>query len=330
MKSAPATMVGLAVGDALGMPFEHFSDRVDPRLATWDGNYVAGSWPDRLTHTLDGKVPMPSLPAGCWTDDTGMAMALAKSLMACGKYDPVDAANGYLIWAQGEPCGMGGSTRDALRAVRDGVPWDRSGKTFDNPNAVGNGTAMRVAPLGLFYRNENPLVMHHVARLDATITHDHIEAITASSVIAMLVAGLSSHRWTVAGTLQEGLAILDSRSFGGPDSTNVTKLLRMAFDLFDLNTPTPEAIGLLGRRGNAAQTVVSAVYCAMAHEDDFAEGVRMAVRGGGDTDTRAAITGALLGTYLGLEAIPTGWVEGLKDGQVLIQMDELLMKGPTR
>jgi len=95
MKSAPATMVGLAVGDALGMPFEHFSDRVDPRLATWDGNYVAGSWPDRLTHTLDGKVPMPSLPAGCWTDDTGMAMALAKSLMACGKYDPVDAANGW-------------------------------------------------------------------------------------------------------------------------------------------------------------------------------------------------------------------------------------------
>jgi ADP-ribosylglycohydrolase len=324
----PATMVGLAVGDALGMPFEHFSDQIDPRLATWDGNYVAGSWPDRLTHTLDDKVPMPSLPAGCWTDDTGMAMALAKSLVNCKGYDPADAAIGYLIWAQGEPCGMGGSTRDALRAIRDGDPWNLSGKTFDSPEAVGNGTAMRVAPLGAFHHRQNPWVLQHVASLDATVTHAHEEAMTASTVIAMIVAKLHTPTKTVAEVVVEVLATLDSRSFGGPNTTRVTERLRIALDLHDRNTPTQEAIDRLGRRGNAAQTVASAVYCALNHPDDFATGVRMAVRGGGDTDTRAAITGALLGTRLGLEAIPAPWVSGLKDSQHLIKLDTLLQQGP--
>src|SRR5262249_37448630 len=147
----PAALLGLAIGDALGMPFEKPRDEVDPRLASWDGSFIAGEWKNRVSHNLKGNVPMPYLPPGHWTDDTEMAIALAKSLIHCGKYDGDFTAGQYLAWARNTPHGMGTSTRKAMQKIAAGVSHRDSGTRFAAHEQVGNGTAMRVAPLAVFY-----------------------------------------------------------------------------------------------------------------------------------------------------------------------------------
>ena len=150
----PAVLVGLAVGDALGMPFERRGDAVHKDLPTWNGHFRPGTY--------------HKLPAGHWTDDTEMALALASSILDGHCYDPHAAARWYLSWAEGTPHGMGGSTRKAMAKLAAGVPPHASGTTFEDPDTVGNGTAFFEAVLatnldrGIIY--SDPIAISRDAR----------------------------------------------------------------------------------------------------------------------------------------------------------------------
>lgn len=105
--STPAVLVGQAIGDALGMPFEKLGDEVHPDLGTWDGmSFRKGTFHD--------------LPPGHWTDDTEMAECLTQSLLQHGAIGE-DTAKRYLEWARGTPHGMGGLSQRS----RDQAPQQR-------------------------------------------------------------------------------------------------------------------------------------------------------------------------------------------------------------
>jgi ADP-ribosylglycohydrolase len=308
----PAVLVGQAVGDSLGMPFEASGDKIHKNLATWDGSMLPGTW--------------HKLPAGQWTDDTEMATALAESLVEHKGYNPADAAKRYLAWSQGTPHGMGGTTRKAMQALAEGKSWSESGVTAETPETVGNGTAMRVAPMGVAFNGDTQMEMlERAASDDAFITHAHVEAVAASFAIALTVDAclrkhLSGNRLLLAASMAARRAAPD-----GKPATQVSLAIDRAIVLYGEGATPAQVIMKLGRHGNAIETVSTALYCAAFHCDDFEAGVQAAIRGGGDTDTRGAIAGAILGARLGLEGIPKKYLDVLHQLDYLRDLDQKLL-----
>ena len=305
----PAVLVGQAIGDALGMPFEHFSDGVHKDLAAWDGSFRPGTY--------------HKLPAGHWTDDTEMAECLATSLVTRKGFHGADIAKRYLAWSQATPHGMGGTTKAAMALLARGVPWTGSGIEFDSPYKVGSGPPMRAAPIGAY--NFAPKMIFDICRQDAYITHASPEAVAASYAVAIAVRlalnAPKPHMLLDEVTHQ----ILDAEREYSLVPTLVRQDLQRA--CIEANTGTP-AIQIapypFSRRGNACSIVTTALYCAATCEN-FRDGVLAAVKLGGDTDTRGAITGAILGARFGLEGIPAEYKHGLLKFEQLQQLDQQLV-----
>lgn len=276
-----ATLTGLAVGDALGMPFETMS-RFEGLLLAWNGWFEDG-----FNHALK---------AGQWTDDTQMATALAESLIAVGSYSPADVAKRYLAWHQSGDCrGQGGATGKAMRRLKAGLTWTQSGEH----GAEGNGTAMRIAPLGLFYhRNIDAAVK--MAEVDARITHNSVEALIGARAVAAGVA-LLAQRTATPDTIVHKVTEWTNHT-----STQVNARLHNVLGImnrdFSSQDKIIDALVQMGTGGHIIQTVPAA-FLAFAVTTSFKDAVEVAVRAGGDTDTTGAIVGALAGTFYGIKEV---------------------------
>lgn len=283
----PRTLTGLAVGDSSGMPFE-MKEHSDPALVAWDGTFQP--CPD--SHPF-----CKGLKPGQWTDDTKMARALAFSILDAGTYSPAHAALHYLAWYKSKDWrGIGTSTKEAMKSLESGVMWAESGA----PGAEGNGSAMRIAPLGLYLRKRPQSVIAQCARLDATITHNSHEAREGSVIVALCVAHLAN-----GGTKED--MVDEVATSGHVQGCRTLGRLKDAVHYADLGlTARKSAIAIastvLGVGGHVVETVPAAIYCFLS-TSSFKEAVELAVRAGGDCDTTAAITGALAGTLYGTEGV---------------------------
>lgn len=285
-----ATIVGTGIGDALGVPFE-MKPPSHKSFEGWDGLFKNGG-----TFRKHNK-------AGEWSDDTIATMCLANSLIECNGFDPENAANKYLDWYKsGEFRGMGSSTSHALWRLKCGSSWKESGMVGDEFG--GNGTAMRVAPIGIFYHNNLEKLVES-AILDATITHNSKEPKMGSVAIAVAVAKLSEGNSDWDGIAPEKSEVLnqviDVISTLG-DSVVLAKL-KLAKELLATDMPHEGALAKIGVRGYVPETVGAAFYCLLK-TNSFKDAVLMAVKAGGDADSTGAICGAMAGTYYGLEGIP--------------------------
>jgi ADP-ribosylglycohydrolase len=308
MPFEPATLTGLAIGDALGVPFEthHFTSQT---LMDWGGNFVDSKG-------LNDR--QPERLAGEWTDDTQMALCVAKSLVECSVYSPVHAAATYVEWYKsGDHRGIGKTTIEAMGRLIQGHHWNSSGVL----HSQGNGTAMRIAPLGLFYR-KSMLTICDMARIDACITHRSEEAQEGSVAVALAV-GLLAQKIVEKGEILTPIMHLMHSS--GPTLTLVESRLSELEVFFreprDLTAVMTWAFDK-GTGAVVSQTVPAAFLCFMATKN-FKDAVELAVRLGGDTDTIAAITGAIAGTYYGTEQV-TPYVPQLENGAYLQHLDHVL------
>lgn len=298
--SKHAVLVGCAIGDAAGNPFEAKSYFYQP-LLDWDGSFKEGG-------TFWWGQP------GQYTDDTLMSLALARSLIKNGKYVPSDAAQGYLEWYLSKNSrGMGATTHQALHNLKNGISWDKSGIVGDQ--VAGNGTAMRVASLGIAYR-QSLIELIKFAEIDASITHNSPEPKAGSMAIA-LGAALLSHRNMMPKEVLE--AVIDII----PNSIVKDKL---ALCIHHLNKDTDERAALIeiGSGGYVPETVAAAFYCLVAG-NDYKEVITKAIRAGGDTDTTAAIAGAMAGSFYGLDGIPEEYKAGVENFEELASLDEQLV-----
>ena len=307
MMRTSAVLVGQAVGDALGMPFETLGDEVHPDLAAWDGSYQPGTW--------------HKLPAGHWTDDTEMAECLAMSLLACNSFDGDDVSRRYLAWSQGTPHGMGGTTRAAMVKLASGANWRDSGLPFEDPDKVGSAPPMRAAPIGAHFSNESAIL--DACRQDAYITHADPEAVAASVAVALSVRLALQHVEPTSVLPLVFAALHRVRPVSLP--TRVENSLANARMVLVLDPLSPELFTstYAGRRGNAWQITTTAIYCAL-WANSFRDGVIAAVKLGGDADTRGAIAGAILGARFGLEGIPDEYKRGLLKFEELRHLDQRL------
>jgi ADP-ribosylglycohydrolase len=302
-----ATLTGLAVGDALGMPFEMMS-RFEGPLLEWNGWFEDGNH--------------HKLKAGEWTDDTQMATALAKSLIAEGAYSPADVAKRYLQWHTSGDCrGQGGATGKAMCKLKAGLTWIQSG----SPNAQGNGTAMRIAPLGLFY-HRNIDAAAKLARVDARITHNSLEAEAGAVAVATAVAMLAQRSANRDNLVHKVI------EWTGPMGTQVNARLHAVLGQLNRDFRNPEkivdALVEMGTGGHIIQTVPAA-FLAFAATTSFKDAIEVAIRAGGDTDTTAAIVGALAGTFYGVQEVAR-YLDELEGAEGLRALEQrLYVEGPS-
>lgn len=288
---SPAPLTGGAIGDALGQPFETLGP-TSSYLCGWQGGYTSSDY-----HRLG---------PGQWTDDTQMSLALASSILDRGSYDPEHAAKAYLAWyASGDARGIGGTIRSAMQKLGMGTSWHGSGIE----GSEGNGSAMRVAPLGLLHWKGTGRLKAaaHWARIDANITHASEAAREGSAAIVVAVSHLAA-----GGTKADLLtAVLDHihktpthSALGGLYSS-----IRRADSFKEVIVAHGWALG--GVSGRVTDTVTAA-FALFLFSETFQDTVQNAVRLGGDTDTTAAMAGGLAGAHYGYDGIPKSLIAQLE------------------
>lgn len=271
-------LVGVAVGDCLGAPFEGTHLLVDD---------------DHLALAVDRPAPWPH------TDDTALTIAVAESLVESRELDPDDLAHRFATTWTAEPNrGYGRGTAGLLERLAGGGDWRiEAPSQFSGTGSYGNGAAMRVAPVGLA-ANDRSVVMEW-ARASALVTHSHPQAVAGAQTIACAVSTMV--RDPGRGHLELLVGLHD-------DCTD--DILARAIDAvarLPHDAEATEVVERVGRSVAAVEAVPAALAAFARHPDSFTDAVRFAISLGGDTDSIAAMTGAVSGARLGMEAIPLEW-----------------------
>ncbi|MFI8235673.1 ADP-ribosylglycohydrolase family protein [Streptomyces sp. NPDC085866] len=275
---AIGALLGSAVGDALGAPFEFGPE---------------GAFSARFPYPGHGG---EMCGGGGWdpgeaTDDTQMAVLTAESLLECGGMDLPDVFRRFQRWAAADPKDIGLQTEAVLTS---GAPWDTAAALHfrTNQRAAGNGALMRAAPSALhFARHRREATMDAARRLSA-LTHGDPAAWEGTAVLHELIR--------VALTGEDPLiAVPDTLAALHPDHR-----ARYATVL----APDWHPDQATEFNGAVWPCLGSAVW-ALRTTASYEGAVRAAIDLGGDTDTVAAVAGALAGAVHGIDAVPKRWTE---------------------
>jgi poly(ADP-ribose) glycohydrolase ARH3 len=285
-------MLGTAYGDALGAGVEGVS-RSEIR--------------ERFGEVRDF---LPHRGAGRYTDDTQMTLALALSLIRVGDVDGADCARRYEELFEPER-GYGRSAAAVLEALRGGADYRRTGTMFFAAGSFGNGAAMRIAPVGLVFGSGDPDKLRAKVFEAVRCTHVHPEAVDGATIQALAVSLMAHY---------DGRAPVDSagmlkRLRKVCRTEALHRKLRDAEDLLADRASDDEAIRVLGTGVASAESVPAAIFTALRHGADPEEALVRAVGLGGDTDTIAAMTGALMGALHGRDHFPRRWFDTLENGR---------------
>ena len=310
-------ILGLAIGDALGYPAEFRSREQILREIGREGiTDFIGRQDERFSRPFIAGV---ELPAGTYTDDTQMSLALAEGLLELGAGDDLDqlmtaVGRHFVAWSEspqnnrspGQTCMMG------CRNLGQGVPWREAGVA----GSKGCGSAMRVAPIGLLYHDDLDRLCE-VARASSLLTHGHDAAVEGAAAAALMVA--LALRGASAEQMYEEI---ERRCFD--HSRDLAACLVKVPALVEVTPGEVLTKSALGEAWVAEEAVASALYCYWRHADSYREAVLTAVNTDGDSDSIAAITGSVLGARHGLEAIPRQWVRGVENSTDLVRTGQRL------
>lgn len=292
------SLLGLAVGDALGMPVEGM--RASQIRKTFG----------RVRDFMDA--PWRHLKAGQWTDDTKMMLCHARSIARRGCVDPEDTAREFVDWFRsGDWRGIGNSTYESIKRLLAGVHASESGARGEF--AAGNGVAMRIAPVALIDCDDLERLREDCQKV-GIITHNNREAVAGATAVAYAVARAARGDLDPARLIEETIGYIGD--------CEVSRKLLMARAFLEKGMEVEEALARLGTGGYVVETVASAFFCFLRSPGDFEETVTRAVEGGLDADTTGAVAGAISGAYNGLEAIPERWRQKVEAADVILELAE--------
>lgn len=283
-----AGLLGLCIGDALGVPVE-FSSRNERRKSPVKTMQGYGTW---------------NQPPGTWSDDSSLVFCLAECLCTGFSLDAIAAS--FCRWYAedywtplGEVFDIGNATQTAIMRLQQGVsPIEAGGKT---ENSNGNGSLMRILPMAYFYKTLEFSELIQRTHQVSCITHAHERSQIACgiyiSIVVCLLKGLDLRSAYIKG-IENIQSIYSTDSH--PELSHFNRVL--SGDLANL------AIDSIRSSGYVVDTLEASLWCLL-NSSSYAEAVLKAVNLGGDTDTTAAVTGGLAGIYYGVENIPTEWSE---------------------
>jgi len=278
-------LIGSAIGDALGAPVEGYSMK---RVSSVYG--------------ADWKMIL-----GRYTDDTEMMIGVAESLIENKGFNGADMATRF-IENYDMRRGYGPGSKEALRRISEGESWEEaSKKLFGGKGSYGNGAAMRIAPVGVFYYDDTDK-LREIAFKSSHITHSHELGKEGAALQAFSIA------LAVLGRVKKEGMLLELKEF--VENEVYMEKIRKIEVLLEKKAEVDkkEIIYGLGAGEEAFNSVPTAIYSFLC-ADSFKDAVVYAVSLGGDTDTIGAMTGAISGAYYGEGAIPKEWEERLEEGE---------------
>ncbi|MBE0522092.1 MAG: ADP-ribosylglycohydrolase family protein [Candidatus Methanoperedenaceae archaeon] len=296
-------MLGAAIGDALGKQNEGLK-----RHDILKRDYV----------TDYGKSPQgcpgEHLKPGEYTDDTEQMLLLAMSLVECNGFNSDYFAKRLARWGEDtmkDPLRknlIGPSSSAAIKKLNSGAGWREAGS--DIPSC---GSAMRVAPIGLFYDALDEV--EEKAALSSLPTHKSNAAIAGAVAVAVAV------RCAVSGMDCNGI-INEASIRASKYDIDIGEKIGSSYMKRD--SEPDDAFGWLGTSYLVNETVPSAFYCFSRHSGNPEKAITEAVNAGGDTDSIACITGALSGAVHGALALPDRWVRGLLNRETVERVAEMV------
>jgi ADP-ribosylglycohydrolase len=305
--SARAALLGLAVGDALGVPVE-FAGRPARQADPVTGMRAYG------THYQ---------PAGTWSDDSSLTFCLAETLARpggkSGMPDLADFARRSINWldsaywtAHGNVFDVGIATSDAIRQLRNGKSPLQSGGTTEHSN--GNGSLMRILPL-LFSIHKLPIIERfQIVSVVSGVTHAHSRSVLACFIYIefarQLLLGLAKQEAyaTMVQTVNQFLDL--TPDIIEDERLHFHRILQLTREPYDAQQLADCAESEISSSGYVVHTLEAALWCLLRH-DTYAATVLAAVNLGDDTDTTGAVAGGLAGLAYGEAAIPAEWLQVL-------------------
>lgn len=283
MQRTLLSLAGLSLGDAFGECF-------------FDSKVLLAAL------TVPGTVP---LAPWTYTDDTEMALAIVEILADYGRIEQEPLAQVFARRYRREPRrGYGGTAHEILRAIGDGTPFAvAAGRVFSGMGSMGNGAAMRVAPLGAYFADDLSEVVAQ-ARASAEVTHAHPDAQAGAIAIAVAAAGAC----TLPRQPELGWQLLDLAIAYTPDGPTRQGLQKARALPKDCSTDLAVSALGSGRRVLSWDTVPFALWCVAQQPSDYVETMWRTVLGLGDRDTTCAMAGGIVALITGEAGLPASWL----------------------
>jgi len=297
------SLVGLAVGDALGTTLEFMPP----------GTFASIS-------DMVGGGPFDLLP-GQWTDDTSMALCLAESLVEYQGFNPKDQMERYVRWyknghlsSTGTCFDIGTSTELALKKhIATGKPFCGTTDEF----SAGNGSIMRLAPVPLFFASDPIQAIKHCA-ISSKTTHNNAECIDACKLLGALILG-AVWKESKEEILSPFYHPVNGYWSKDPLTPKITEIAKGSYK----RKEPPKIKG----SGYVVDSLEAALW-AFYKTESFREGALLAVNLGDDADTTGAVYGQLAGAFYGVEGIPTEWINKVAHYPIIEMLATRLYQQP--
>ena len=321
-------LIGGAIGDALGAPVEF--------MPLYEIKRKYGS--DGINKLLQNDSQKSE-----FTDDTQMTIFTADGLIKSALknhsinninfYDVFESYGDWLNTQRNKHAHKGwisdikelyrvkapGNT--CISSIMSGEPGTLDKKINDSK---GNGGTMRVAPVGLMYYN-NPSRAFNIAVGCCALTHSRPEAYLSAGAMASIIAYIIKGE-TIESAVEKSIKILERKN----NNEKVVGLLKNALMYSKKNILPEDVISQLGSGWTGDEALAISVYSALKYSDDFKKAVECAVNITGDSDTVGAITGNIIGAYLGAKEIPTEYKDKIEMYDVLSNLAQDLYVMPNR
>lgn len=293
-------LMGLCVGDALGVPVE-FTSRAELAQSPVTKMLGYGTW---------------NQPPGTWSDDSSLTFCLAESL--CRGYSIDAIAHSFWRWykaaywtPRGEVFGIGESTYAVIMRLNQGVPPLEAGGTSEMSN--GNGSLMRILPMA--YCHQNLAFQELITRVHqvSCITHAHVRSQMACGIYISIAVAL------LKGANPQGAYLQGLENIQKVYTADEYLLEKPHFERVFSGEIAQLPITQINSDGYVIDTLEASLWCLL-NSSTYAEAVLKAVNLGGHTDTTAAVTGGLAGIYYGVEGIPQQWFNQIARKQDIINL----------
>jgi poly(ADP-ribose) glycohydrolase ARH3 len=258
-----------------------------------------------------------------YTDDTAMAIGVAQCLVETKTTDPERLGQIFHENFKKEPWrGYASGPPSIFSEVESsGVKYSEAATgLFGGSGSFGNGSAMRVAPVGIFFFESAEL--YEQASQSALPTHSHTLARDGAAVQAKAVA--LAVRTPLAEAFPREQYLHEIEEFARtPEFKEKIHLIRK---LLSSDASDGDAARTLGKSVAVHESLPFAIYCFAKYTGSFEKCLYCAILNGGDRDTLGAMAGAISGAYLGIESVPKQWLEKLEGGKLLENLAESLLK----
>jgi len=290
-------LVGMAIGDALG--------------AGWEGR--------GMSRSEDIVSLAEKLEQLIYTDDTHMTIGIAESLIESKGFNGEHMAQTFIKNYEAEPWrGYGPGPPRIFWMIKSGEAWYSAANRLYRGGSFGNGSAMRVAPVGLLY-SRNLEKLRKIAYQSSSITHSHElgkeGAALQSCAVALALNTPSDEEIDREDFLSRLQNFIQDQLY----KEKVAQIRELLGE-----QDKARVVAVLGNGIEAPRSVPTAIYCFLRQPQSYKDTVIYAISLGGDTDTIAAMAGAISGAYLAIEAIPSEWRAKLENREYIEALAEKL------